>query len=722
MIASMAGLPLSREGGIFVLGVCCLVLMGGIAPTSRAQAPADTTQPTPSGVEPAEMDTLSSEGLEAPFRPTDLPDATADTGETDRVFVTADSLNAIQQDGERIQELFGNVFVRQDTTRLQSDYARRYLQEGELLFIDNVVVFGREDTLRADSVRYDRATEVGRARGNVRLTDGDVTVRADRGTYYAQEDRSVFPDSVTLVDSNRVLRARYGTYWSDEKRAEFGGGVRLTEPETKIVADSLTFYRERDRSVARGNVFIDRWQKGPDADTTSRTYLFGNRVDNREQRRYSRVEGRALLLRVRLDSTGAPTDTLVVQGRRLEAFRTDTHRRLVAVDSVRIWQSDLAAVADSAVYDRVTAVTEDTTMGPEVPIDTSRPPPDSIGGIAGKMGGRSTDTTRRRPVEDSLKERPGDTDPEAPRSTDAGSAPRASPSADGDAPPDSTSKARRPETPGDQSRGWTTPTAQSEDELPREEIRLYRDPVTWFEGSQASGDSIRVRARDRSPDTVFVRGAAFAARRDSALDRIHQLKARNITAFFRSDSLRRIRGAPNARALRFLASGTDSLSGAFRASGDWVVLRFRSGGGRRIKFGPGIQGRLYRKVENIPDPFELEGFRWIPERRPTRAELLRGKRVRQRLDLEFTPQRPIAQQAQQPSPAPGADSLDQTLSLQEGPPSNVPPPLQESQSANEQGAPDSLRTEPAVRPDSIPPPGRPPVSPDTSETDSNPQP
>ncbi|MFB6099305.1 MAG: hypothetical protein ABEK84_09395, partial [Salinibacter sp.] len=81
----------------------------------------------------------------------------------------------------------------------------------------------------------------------------------------------------------------------------------------------------------------------------------GDWLDNREQQRYSRVEGNALLVRIRTDSTGTPSDTLVVGARRLEAFRTDTHRRLVAVGSVRIWQPDLSAVADSAVYDRVVA-------------------------------------------------------------------------------------------------------------------------------------------------------------------------------------------------------------------------------------------------------------------------------------------------------------------------------------------------------------------------------
>jgi len=698
--------------------------MGGLAVAGRAQVPADTVQEAPAGTEPAELDSLPSTAESPTLQPPDVPDATPDTGDTDRVYVNADSLSALQRNGKRIQELFGNVFVRQDTTRLQSDYGRRYLQQNKLLFVDNVVIYGKEDTLRADTVRYNRVTEVGRARGHVRLTDGDVTVRAKRGTYYAEADRTVFPDSVVLVDSNRVLRAQHGTYWSDEQRAEFGGTVRLTEPETTLFADSLTYYRNRDRSVAWGNVFIDRRRKeGPSADTTTQTYLFGNRVDNRERRRYSRVEGRALLIRVRMDSTGTPTDTLVVRSHRLDAVRTDTHRRLVAVDSVRIWTPDLVAVADSVVYDRVTAPTVDSTKDPEVPIDTTRPPPDSVSVIAKKDTPAADSFANGQAAPDSSAEKAAERSAKA--STPTGSAPV--PPSEGSAAsqnplPDSLNRTEGDAEVEGSTQNWTTPTAQSDTVLPLEEIRLFQNPMTWFEGSQVWGDSVRVRVQNRNLDTVFVRGSAFAAQRDSALERTNQLKARNITAFFRSDSLRRIRGAPNARAIRFLASDADSLSGAIRASGDWVVVRLLRGEGRRIKFGPGIEGRAYDQAKNIPEPFTLEGFRWTPERRPTRAGLLRQKRVRQRLDLGLSPQRPLAREAQQPPPTPRADSMARASPLQEESFTNVPALLRNSRSGDQRGARDSLRTEPTARPDSIPSPRRPTAPPDTSEMDPNSQP
>ncbi len=679
--------------------------MGG-GTEAWAQAEDDTSRAAPTGVEPAGMDSLPTGGAVPP--PTPIQPA-SDTSEPPRAFVNADSLSTLSRNGKRVQDLFGNVFVRQDSTRLRSDYARRYLTRSDLLFTDNVVIYERGDTLRADTVRYDRATEVGYARGTVRLTNGEVNVRADSARYFASEKRSVFPDSVVLVDGDRVLRAQRGTYWSDEGRAEFGGRVRLTEPGTTLLSDSLTYYRNRDRSVAYGNVFIDRWgDDEADADTTARTYLFGDRADNREARRYSRVEGDALLVRVRMDSTGAPSDTLVVTARRLEAFRTDMRRRLVAVDSVRIWQPDLAATTDSAVYDRVVATTPDSLAGRRPPIDTTRPPPDSVAPRArpdslqaavptASVSAPSQDTSsRERPT------RPSDSTGNRPR-----------PAPDTSARPAGADTSRQPRPRGASetaSRRWDTPTARADSVLPIEETRLFRAPTTWFEDSQVWGDSIRVRARNRSPDTVFVRGAGFAAQRDSVLDRIQQLKAETITAFFEKGTLRRIRARPNARAIRFLAAENDSLNGAARTSGDRIELRFVGGSVQRVSVIGGTQATYYRNSENIPDPFRLEGFQWTPAQRPIRSRLLRGPRVRRRLGRgPVHRDQPVAG----PVPPSGAEwtwasGTDSTAHTWPGPPYPV-----ESMSVYlRQGAPpersssDPVDREAAVPPDSLqsPPP------------------
>ena len=566
----------------------------------------------------------------------------ADTAQADdRALVNADSLSALERGGERIQELFGNVRVRQDTTRLRSNYALRYLDKDEFLFTGDVVIYERGDTLRADTVRYNKRTKVGRAWSNVRLTDGEVVVRAPRATYDTDEKRSVFPDSVTLIDSTRVLRAQSGTYWSDARRAEFQGHVRLDDPETHLEADSLTYYRDQERSIASGEVFIRRVGTDADAsrDTTARTYLFGQWTDNQEQARYSLVRGRALLVRVRLDSTGTPQDTLLVRGRRLEAYRADTHRRLIAVDSVRIWERDLAAVADSAVYDRIVAAGPLDTLGTPRPIPGPSAP--DVPPRIQKRSRATTDTTDRS-LPDTTQDVPPDS-ARPPPATPADTSARSDPDGQTDTVPDTTATADSADAPSPTTRrAWRPPVARADSALPLEETRLFRDPVTWFERSQVWGDSIRVRAADRRIDTVFVRQRAFAAQRDSVLDRIQQLKGRHLTAFFADNALQRLDAGPNALAIRFLKTGEGALKGAARVSGDRIVLRFRDGTVRRTSVLGGVESTYYRTPEAVPDPFHLEGFQWTPGRRPTKDRLLRPARIREQLAAP-PPSRPLAQ-------------------------------------------------------------------------------
>jgi lipopolysaccharide export system protein LptA len=769
-------------------------------PADTLDALVDTLRPDTLFAPTAEVDTTAR--LDSLLRPRRVPPAESlraltpqDTIPSDgpaagsqRVNVQADSLSRRTDDGLRLRELIGDVFVKQDSTRLRSIYAIQYLARDEFLFTGDVVIFERGDTLYADTVRYDRRSKVGRAFGNVQLTDGDVDVYAPRAIYYSEQKLSIFPDSVVLVDDDRTLTARYGEYYSDDNRAEFADSVRVRDPDTYMEADSVTYYRDDDRSVARGNVFIDRTdrEEAPDAapdeaaesttddvptgpradapqdrprpapadtlrrdrldqldrsridrsridsiraamgrpaadsvqsplprrdttrsdttrpdttrpdttrvDTTRRdinttrldttrtdslrqdlarsdtsevarsdtitarepalppdttgtpdtairdttaerptqTYLFGDRAVNEEARQYSQITGNALLVQVRADSTGAPTDTLLVRARRLEATRTDTLRRLIAVDSVRIWQSDLAAVADSVVYDRFT-------------------PPDTADAV--------------------------------------------------------------------------TP--------PREETRLFQRPMAWFEDSQVSGDTLRVSVRNRSIDTIFVRTNAFAAQRDSALDRIQQLKGRDITAFFRKDSLQRIVALPNARAIRYLEGAEGERNGAARTSADRIVLRFRAGEVRRVSVIGGTETKYY-KESILPPDFSLEGFVWSPDRRPLRDDLLRDERVRRRL----APERPLArvdttspgppprpQSAASPEASPVTTAPQPSVSRGDSRGDSGAPPAAEPRSgagsqandppeASVQPSPDTPRPPPTRRPDSTRT-----ASPDSTATD-----
>lgn len=574
------------------------------ADTTALAARGDTTRPRP---------TLTNDSLRVLTPQDSIPTGRPSTTSDQRVQVRADSLSARRgEQGERLQELFGNVRVRQDSTRLASREAVRFLDSDEFLFSGDVVIYERGDTLRSPKVRYDRPSKVGRVFESVHLSDGDVDVYSTRAVYYTEEKRSVFPDSVLLVDGDRTLTAAAGVYYSDDQRAEFFGDVQVRDPDTYMEADSVRYFRTDDRTQARGNVFIDRnpgRARGIDrlrrfnqmlirheeerlalsapppagapptqpprspSDTMAeasqepvpaegdQTLLWGDRAENDEQAKTSRVTGRALLMQVRADSTGVPTDTLFVRSRQLDGSRSDSLDRMIAIDSVRIWQPDLAATADSVVYDRFY-----------------------------EAGGDDL------PPDDSVATSSGDPDEQA----DDADVPRAS---------------------------------ADEEQVPeREETRLFQSPLAWFDGSQVKGDTIRVLVRDRAVDTVFVRSNAFAAQYDSVSANVQQLTGQTITAVFRRDSIKSIIAEPNARAIRFLTASDGSPNGAAKTSADRIVLRFRDGEVERVSVLSGTQTTYYKQAI-VPNPFQLDGYIWTPDDRPRKAAFLQEPRVRSRLNL-----------------------------------------------------------------------------------------
>ena len=286
----------------------------------------------------------------------------ADTTGVQEVDVRADLLEGAEEAGERIRRLIGNVRLQQEDTRLRARRAVQFPERREILFTGDVLVIERGDTLRADTVLYSSRDKTGHARGGISLSDGDVLLEAPSGLYFTRSKHALFSEGVALTDRAAVLTSLAGEYFSDEKRADFYGDVVLVEDNASLRADTVTYHRETDISLARGNVFVERVDTTRQAGTKQqlvRSLLFGDRAYNEDSTGYSRMEGDPLLLRIREDSTGADTDTLMVRARVLESSRRDSLERLVAVDSVRVLHGNLTAVADSVVYDRITTVGED---------------------------------------------------------------------------------------------------------------------------------------------------------------------------------------------------------------------------------------------------------------------------------------------------------------------------------------------------------------------------
>ena len=227
------------------------------------------------------------------------------------VIENADSLVGKTVNGVPARELVGNVRIRQESVRVSCDRALQYLESGDVVLTGNVVV-----------------------------VDDSVTMRAPRGIFHRKDRRAEAFDDVRLDDGKITLWARYGEYFVSERRAFFTSEVTARDTGSTLHADSLEYFRDARRSVATGAVTIRLKEDN--------VTITGRRVVHDANIQYTRVSLQPVLLQV--DSLGSGrVDTLVVRSVVMEAYR-DSVRRLIAIDSVEIVRSDLAALAGRAVY------------------------------------------------------------------------------------------------------------------------------------------------------------------------------------------------------------------------------------------------------------------------------------------------------------------------------------------------------------------------------------
>ena len=227
------------------------------------------------------------------------------------VLENADSLVGLVIDGEDARELIGNVRVRQGNVHIACDRALQMLARGTV-FLDGEVV----------------------------LRDDSVTISAPRAVYHRDGREAEAYDGVSLDDGRAVLTARTGRYLIDSGSAFFVTDVVVEDSTSTVRADSLTYLRPESRALGFGHVAVHS--------KTDDVTIFGGHLDHRASGGFSRMTRMPILVQRDTSAPGG-ADTLVVRSKVMESYR-DSLRRFVAMDSVRIVRSDLAAVAETATF------------------------------------------------------------------------------------------------------------------------------------------------------------------------------------------------------------------------------------------------------------------------------------------------------------------------------------------------------------------------------------
>jgi lipopolysaccharide export system protein LptA len=307
-------------------------------------------------------------------------------------------LFGFEKGGEKFQQLTNNVVVKQDNITLYCDSALkndtrnvmdayghvRFVQgdsltvTGETLHYDgntrvadlrnNVVLTQSDFTLTTQELVYDTKTKIGYYPVYGKLVSKDNTLTSSTGYYYSNEKYSYFKRNVDLTNrdyhitcdtlkydnarsiayfmgpttilkksDSTIIECNNGWYDKAKGNSRFSRNVKITSPGQTLYCDSMNWDNEKERGDAYRDILL--------IDTVNKLQVAGNYGYYDRKKQITKVSDQAVATNlVDKDSLHLHADTLFyysdsVEGKRLQAYH-----------GVKIFKSDMQAVADSLWY------------------------------------------------------------------------------------------------------------------------------------------------------------------------------------------------------------------------------------------------------------------------------------------------------------------------------------------------------------------------------------
>lgn len=250
-----------------------------------------------------------------------------------------DILRAGQGIGEQtdqgfVRRLKGNVLLRSGETTIACDSAIHYVDKNELYAYGRIRITTKRDVITSRFLFYNTRTEESRLTGGVVITRDSTILRSATADYAFKSETAVFTDPIELEDGNSTLKALRGTYFAEIDSAKLFGRVQLADSTYYLEADSLFTNRKSETHRLLGQVYLH--------DLKEDTKIIGAYVEaDSTGRRW--IRGRALIQQV--DS--AATDTTFLRAESILVLRDGDHRTIHALRDVRYWSADYATWSDT---------------------------------------------------------------------------------------------------------------------------------------------------------------------------------------------------------------------------------------------------------------------------------------------------------------------------------------------------------------------------------------
>jgi len=174
--------------------------------------------------------------------------------------------------------------------------------------------------------------------GNVEAYQDTVFMYCDSSVFYEVQDKAIFIGNVLIDDGHHKLWANKIVYETKIRLATCYGNVRISGTNDSLFSD-LFIYSFRNKSAkGKGNVFI--WNK------ENGSMIWGDNGEYSDSLKESHISGNAKLIK----PNKTQNDTLIVTSKIMDYYGNDS-TLAIATDSVNIFQNNLFATCDSAVYD-----------------------------------------------------------------------------------------------------------------------------------------------------------------------------------------------------------------------------------------------------------------------------------------------------------------------------------------------------------------------------------
>jgi len=178
----------------------------------------------------------------------------------------ANSLRYADENGQRVQELTGDVLIVKDSLNITCEQALYYPDSGRLFFRNNVQFQDGQRLLFADEVRYSDWTEELEARGDVRIYQDSIVIYCDRALYRERLGNGFLYDNVRVRYEPRgvILNGGIGFFDHRVRDAWVTRDPVLTSEDslgavnTRITGDTISYSDSKRRATTIGDVKIVR--------------------------------------------------------------------------------------------------------------------------------------------------------------------------------------------------------------------------------------------------------------------------------------------------------------------------------------------------------------------------------------------------------------------------------------------------------------------------------